>query len=143
MARMLIIDDEEPVRAVLRAMLEQASYEVMDAHEGRTGMHRHQETPADVSLLDLFMAGQEGLETIRALRRVDPQVKILAISGGGGVGNAQEYLHLALLLGAQRALQKPFSQPELLDAVQDVIEKEEETGHRSPSITDNQENERL
>ena len=116
------------MRAMVRAMLEQAGYEVMEAHEGRTGMHQHQETPADVILLDLFMAGQEGLETIRALRRVDPQVKIIAISGGGGVGNPQAYLHLAMMLGAQRTLQKPFSRLELLDAVQDMMQRGSATG---------------
>jgi DNA-binding response OmpR family regulator len=76
MVRILIIDDEEPVRAMLRTMLEQTDYEVIEAHEGRAGMQRHQETPADVILLDLFMPGKEGLETIQALRRADPQVHI-------------------------------------------------------------------
>jgi CheY-like chemotaxis protein len=77
-----------------------------------------------VSLLDLFMAGQEGLETIRALRRVDPQVKIIAISAGGKGGRRRDYWALAVLSGARRTLRKPFLRQELLDAVREVIQGE-------------------
>ena len=124
MARILIIDDEAPMRRMVRGILEQAGYEVVEADEGCAGMQRHEDTPAEMILTDLFMAGQEGLETIKRLRQMDPQVKIIAMSGGGKVGFTEDFLELAALFGAKRTLQKPFSQEELLDAVWDVLQSE-------------------
>ena len=121
MARILIIDDEEPVCSMLRAMLERAGYEVMEAHDGSEGLQRYQETPADVIVLDLIMPRQEGLETIPILRRLNPQVKILAISGGGQTRETH-YLQIAAALGAQRTLAKPFRMQELLDTVHDLVQ---------------------
>src|SRR5947207_15792656 len=83
MATMLVIDDDQEVRATLAAILQQASYPVVEARHGRAGLAAYQARPRAVVMTDLLMPEQEGLETILALRRLDPHVKILAMSGGG------------------------------------------------------------
>lgn len=83
MTRILVIDDEPQVRAMLRQMLEREGYEVVEAEEGEEGMRRYREQPVDLVITDILMPQKEGIETIRALRRTNPGVKIIAISGGG------------------------------------------------------------
>jgi len=87
-------------------------------------MQQYQETSTEVILMDLFIPGQDGIETMRALRRIDPQVKIIAISAGGKGGRRRDYWALAVLSGARRTLRKPFLRQELLDAVREVIQGE-------------------
>jgi len=120
MARILIIDDDAQLRATLREVLEREGYEVVEAPNGREGLERYQEAPTEVMITDILMPEQEGLETIMILRRVDPQAKIIAISGGGQTGR-MDFLHLAAMLGAQRTLRKPFRPQELLEAVRDLM----------------------
>jgi CheY-like chemotaxis protein len=120
MARMLIIDDDENFRELLRLMLEQAGYEVVDACNGREGLSRYRAAPTDVVIVDLFMPEQEGLETIQALRRECPTVKIIAVSGGDRTGTL-DLLPIAARLGAQRTLRKPLRLRELCDAVQAML----------------------
>src|SRR5262245_28480932 len=101
MARILIIDDDAQTRIVLQEMLAWEGYEVSEAGDGHEGLHRYQATPKDVIILDILMPEQEGLETIRTLRRVAPAVKIIAISGGEQTGG-MDFLRVAAALGAQR-----------------------------------------
>lgn len=125
MARILIIDDDAQLRATLREVLELEGYEVVEAHNGREGLERYQEAPPEVMIMDILMPEQDGLETIMTLRRVDPQVKIIAISGGGQTGRT-DFLHLATMLGVQRTLRKPFRPQELIEAVRDLLQGQNE-----------------
>lgn len=120
MARILIIDDDAQLRATLREVLEREGYGVVEAYNGREGLKRYQTAPTEVIIIDILMPEQEGLETIMLLRRVDPQVKIIAMSGGGQRGR-MDFLHLAAMLGAQRTLHKPFRLQELIEAVRDLM----------------------
>ena len=120
MARILIIDDEEQVRLYLRKMLETEGYEVVDAPDGKVGLRLYRQNPADLIIMDIFMPEKEGLGTIRELRRDYPEVKIIAISGGGKISTL-DFLPIAKRLGALRTLAKPFTRQELLDAVQEVL----------------------
>jgi DNA-binding response OmpR family regulator len=122
MATILVIDDDAPVRAALRRILERAGYTVMVAADGRAGMRLHRERPADLIITDIFMPGQDGIETIRQLRHEGPAVPILAISGGDQTG-AVDLGEGAALLGASQTLRKPFELAELLAAVGDLLEK--------------------
>jgi YesN/AraC family two-component response regulator len=70
---------------------------------------------------DLFMPEQEGLETIMALRRKHPNTKIVAISGGGYQGTFIRALDIAMRLGANSTLQKPFSSQQMIHVLQEVI----------------------
>jgi len=121
MARVLIIDDNAPTRHMLRQALERAGYEVVDAPDGRAGIALQRTMPADVIITDILMPEQEGLETIRELRRDFPTTKIIAISGGGQIGT-YNFLTIAERLGARRALQKPFGLQEILDAVEEMLQ---------------------
>lgn len=116
----LVIDDEEPVRIALRQMLEKEGYGVEEAPNGAVGMELLRDHPADLMITDLFMPEKEGIETMIEVRKCFPQVKIIAMSGGGRVG-ALDLLPMAESFGALRTLAKPFERKELLDAVRAVL----------------------
>jgi YesN/AraC family two-component response regulator len=87
---------------------------------GKASMRLFREEAADLVITDIIMPDQEGIETIMELRRDFPEVKIIAISGGGRV-RPDEYLHMAKTMGAHLTLLKPFEQQELLSAVQKLL----------------------
>lgn len=116
----LVIDDDIQIREMLKQLLQMAEYEVWDAPDGNAGIKIHHGNPADLVITDLIMPGKEGLETIMEFRRQSPGLKIIAISGGGKV-DANEYLGMARMLGAQKVLSKPFEPGELLEAVRELL----------------------
>ena len=116
MSSILIIDDDAGLRDGLRRSLRQAGYEVREAGDGLQGLRSVEQAPVDLILLDIFMPGKEGLETIRDLRRAHPAIRIIAMSGGGSKGSF-DVLKMATMLGARRTLAKPFSREQLLEAV--------------------------
>lgn len=121
MARILVVDDEVLVRKLLDKALSRAGYEVDLATNGKEGVQRYADQPADAVIMDLIMPEQEGMETIVALRRMAPDVKIIAITGGGRVG-AEDYLHVARTLGASRCLPKPIDLDRLRQALAELLE---------------------
>jgi two-component system chemotaxis response regulator CheY len=119
-ARVLVVDDEDDVRTMLRDILQQAGYAVVEARSGLEAVEHYRAAPTNVVVLDLLMPGQSGLGTIQELRRHDPAVKIIAISGGGPSG-AIDLLPLAESYGARRTLHKPFPIDALVGAVAAVL----------------------
>lgn len=120
MAIVLVIEDEPLVRDTIRLSLETGGYHVIVAGDGREGIVMINKHDVDVVVTDLIMPEQEGLETIRIIRRDHPRTKVIAISGGGRhVGT--DYLKAASLLGADFALQKPFSMSHLRQCVADCL----------------------
>ena len=120
MPSILIVDDDALMRDALRKTLVRAGYDVEDASGGTAALDAYQRQPRDLVITDIVMANGEGLDTIRALRKLDAHVKIIAISGGG-VGRPDDYLTLAARFGAARVLAKPFSGPEVLAVVASVL----------------------
>jgi CheY-like chemotaxis protein len=118
MSRILIIDDDPALRALMRVMLATAGHEVQEAGDGKAGVARYRQKRSDVVITDILMPEQEGLETIRELRHLDPLVKIIAMSVAGD--GPSGHLRIAVKLGARRILHKPFSRDQLLAAVSDV-----------------------
>lgn len=118
--RILIIDDDEQIRVLLRQMMEWVGFEVMVAENGKIGMEIQQQTPADLVITDLIMPEQEGLETISRLKKEYTEIKIIAISGGGRIG-PEAYLPAARELGADRAFSKPFDVQEVVSAVKELL----------------------
>jgi len=114
MATILIIDDEEPIRALLRTTLEAAGHEVVEAGNGRVGLDLYRLRPTDLIITDILMPELNGLDLILALTRQFLHAKVIAMTGGGAETNV---LDVAKLLGARRTFQKPLSMPQLLDAV--------------------------
>jgi DNA-binding NtrC family response regulator len=114
MATILVIDDQEPIRALLRIALEGAGHEVREASDGRRGLARYRERAADLIITDLLMPEMTGLELLLELTRTFLNVKVIAISGAlEGEGE----LNVAKLLGARQTFQKPLDMEQLLSAV--------------------------
>lgn len=118
----LVIDDEEIIRNLLRDILEHEGYRVSEAVDGDKGIRQYQENPTDLVITDLIMPGKEGIETIRELRSLFPDVKIVAVSGGGRIG-PDCYLKMAKGFGALRTLNKPIRREILLKTVQEVLQE--------------------
>ncbi len=119
--RILVIDDDENIRRLLRTILELEGYQVIEASDGGMGLREFAKNPADLVITDLIMPGKEGIETIRELRQKSPDVRIIAISGGGRIG-PESYLKMAEGVGALHTMKKPFELVELVEAVARVIE---------------------
>jgi len=117
--RILLIEDDEPFRRLIRIMLTGAGFDVEEAANGEIGLVCYRQHRSDVVLTDILMKDGEGLEAIQALKAIDPDVKIIAMSvaGEGPTG----YLRTALSFGARRTLRKPFSRAELLATLADVF----------------------
>ncbi len=118
--RILVVDDEEQMRSTLRQMLESSGYEVVEAPDGKVALWLYKENPTDIIIMDLIMPEKEGIETIGELKQLSPEVKIIAISGGGQ-GDPTQYLDIAEKVGADRTLAKPFEKEALLNAVKDLL----------------------
>lgn len=120
MKRILVIEDDDSVRKLIRRILEGAGYTVLEAPDGVQGVQVYREQHPDLVLTDIFMPGKEGLETILELGLLDPEVRIIAVSGGGNMGILNP-LPMAAKLGALRTLSKPFSGKELVDLVEEIF----------------------
>lgn len=118
--RILLIEDDESLRALLRQVLAIEHYEVVPAADGREAMALAASQPFDLVITDLIMPHKEGIETIMELRRRHPGTRIIAMSGGG-VGSGQDYLTMAGKLGASRLLAKPFGLDVFSAAVREVL----------------------
>jgi two-component system response regulator (stage 0 sporulation protein F) len=120
--RILVIDDDDRVRGLLRVLLEGDGHQVEEAVDGKAGLRALRDRSADVVLSDLFMPDVDGLEVIRELRRNFPRVGTIVLSGGGSRGNT-DMLVMAQYLGADGLLYKPFYQKDLFEAVARAAEK--------------------
>jgi DNA-binding response OmpR family regulator len=123
MARILVVDDDDQVRGVLRAMLEREGYEVDEAPDGRAAVARYKEQPADLVVLDMLMPEMEGVETMLTMRRLDAGVRIIAISGGGHLG-PKIYLDSARKFGAHQTFAKPVDRDELLEGIRQLLDED-------------------
>ena len=122
MGRVMVVEDDNSVRELLREILKRAGHEVMAAGNGKEALALYKKTPADLIITNILMPEKEGLETIQELRRENPDIKIIAISGGGQIGPA-DYLEVARRFGAMRTFSKPFDRKELLKAVDELLEQ--------------------
>ncbi|MEI6210103.1 MAG: response regulator [bacterium] len=114
--RVLVIDDMEDVRRLIGCLLRLTGYTVREAGDGPSGLRAYREERADLVILDMFMPDMDGLETLRDLRRLDPDARVLAMSGGGGRNNLQ-VLQSAARIGADSLILKPFTNEQLQAAV--------------------------
>jgi len=120
MAKILIIDDDPDVLTMLREMLEREGYEVVAANDGEKGVKCYRDNPTDIIITDIIMPEKEGIETILELRKEFPDIRIIAISGGGRI-DATDHLKVAKHIGAQYTFSKPFERKALLKAVRNLI----------------------
>jgi len=122
MARILIIDDEPQIRSMLTLMLEREGYEIIEAADGVAGIKIYRQNPADLIITDLIMPNKDGIGMIIDLRKEFPDVKIIAMSGGG-LNKPDGYLKGAKKLGAACTLTKPIDREEMLNAVRETLKE--------------------
>ena len=115
--RVLVVDDEEAIRSLIRAILEPMGYTILEAVDGRDGIRRFRESPTDLVITDMYMPRGDGLTVIRELRADYPTLQILAMSGSQRPDKFSE----AIRLGAVAMLSKPFGADELREAVAECL----------------------
>lgn len=118
MKRILVIDDEKPIRILLRAVLEEAGYEVAEAATADEAVSSYEAHPADLVIIDIFLSEADAPGKILELVFRHPTMKVIAVSGAASQEPARS---IAKLLGARQVLQKPFMIKGLLDVVQSQL----------------------
>ncbi|HAM10020.1 MAG: hypothetical protein A2X05_07940 [Bacteroidetes bacterium GWE2_41_25] len=121
MARILIIDDETAISVMLKRMIEKAGHETRIAVNGVEGIQLFDNFSPDLLITDIVMPEKEGLELIFELRRKNPELKIIAISGGGRF-QYEGYLSSAKHLGANMVFQKPLDLKALMSGISDLLQ---------------------
>lgn len=116
----LVVDDMPDVCEFVQAALQAAGYDVNVAADGGEALELQRHNPSAVLITDLFMPGQEGMETIAAFKAEFPRTRVIAMTAGTGYGN-HDFLAAAELVGADATLRKPFDADELLHTVGRVL----------------------
>jgi len=120
MARILIMDDDELIIKMLRMALENRGYDVIAATNGREGVRLYGTTPVDLVISDILMPEMDGIEALKALRQRNPELKLIAVSGGGK-RLKMDLLKVARILGATATFEKPYNIQELLATVSRLL----------------------
>ena len=120
MARILVIEDEALVRDTLCQYLEGAGHELLVAENGEQGLEIYRSHNPDLVISDVSMPTREGISTLVELRRLNPDAKIVMMSGGTPSG-VTDYLELAQQLGAAAVLRKPFRKAHLVELVRKIL----------------------
>ena len=119
-ATVLVVDDDADLLRTLARRFHLAGSRVTVAKDGDEALARFNQSTPTVVVTDILMPNREGVETIMKMKERSPEVKILAISGGGLLG-AAGVLDLARRLGADAVLAKPFRSDQVLEAVRKLI----------------------
>ncbi len=120
MARILIVDDEELVRAAFVLLLERDGHEVREASNGVEALARIRKQLPDLVVTDLVMPEKDGFETIRDIRNISPSLKIIAISGGAPIGS-RDTLQFATNMGVDETFAKPIDRAKFLSSVSRLL----------------------
>lgn len=116
----MVVDDEPEVREIVLTILRLAGYAVAGAEHGGDALRELERGRFDAVITDLLMPDKDGVETIRDVKKRFPELKIIAMSGGGHVAK-ESYLKMAQMFGANALLAKPFSREQLLNTVASVV----------------------
>ncbi len=122
MSSVLIVDDEDQIRKLLRTTLERAGYEVIEGSTGKDALQQYRTHQVDLVIMDILMPDKDGLESILELRQEFPDAKVIAITGVNDKIGILNFLEVARMLGAKRTLRKPFELDELVKAVNEEIQ---------------------
>jgi len=121
MSHILVIDDDAHIRELITIMLESEGHTVVLAEDGLIGLQMLEDNTFNLIITDIIMPNQEGIETIVQIKSRNPDIKILAISGGGRIGST-DYLTLAENFGVDKTLSKPFYHKDFIDCIKDLLE---------------------
>jgi CheY-like chemotaxis protein len=119
MERILVVDDEKLVREALGLLLKHEGYRVVVAECGHTAVSAIEAFTFDLVIVDIFMPGMDGLETISILRQDAPDLPIIVMSGyaAGSGALGPDFFRAAVERGATCCLRKPFTRDQLVDAI--------------------------
>src|SRR2546427_504408 len=126
MARIIEIAANAAARAPRRPGLEKAGHQGLEAGDGDAGRKLLAGTGVTLVITDIFMPGQDGIVTLRRIKKEFPGVRVIAVSGGDATGRI-DLRKDAELLGAARTLRKPFAPAELRRAVEETLALDSET----------------
>lgn len=122
MATIMVIDDEAPVRGVLRELLEQDGHKVLEACDGSEAIALIRQISVDLIITDLVMPNKSGIDVIMEIKNAMPALPIIALSGGGGIKTGRfDYLQIAKLIGANQIMSKPFAGADIRKQVNDML----------------------
>jgi len=123
MATIMIVDDEEPVRSVIREIIAgyRSDIDILEACDGREAVEIMKANHVNMVFTDIVMPNKSGLDLIMELRDEFPEMPIIAMSGGGGITGRFDYLPIAKLIGALQIINKPFDNDQIRCAVNDAI----------------------
>jgi CheY-like chemotaxis protein len=117
----LVIDDEDGIRRAIKTVLERVGYQVREARNGLDALQLWHEEASDLVITDIHMPGMDGLDTIRKLHALNPNLPVIALSGSGEMAS-RDLLNDAGLSGPIRTLDKPFKLTEILECVKEALE---------------------
>lgn len=122
-AIVLVVDDDDRIRAAVSDILRQAGYVVIEGRDAKSAAELIKDRRIDVVLTDIFMPDGDGFEMIGEIRRRELEVPVVVMSGGSGLvpGN---YLDFAARLGATEVLSKPFTATQLTGAISRALSRE-------------------
>ena len=117
--KVLVIDDDKAIRDLIKMILSSEDCNVIEADNGKVGLAKVRDEMPDMVICDLIMPVQEGMETITKICEDYPEIKVVAISGGGRI-EADSYLSIAKTLGAWKIFSKPIDGEELIKTLIEV-----------------------
>lgn len=124
MAKLLLVEDDDQVRQMLRDTLLLEGYEVVEAGNGVEAITKYNEETCDLIIMDIVMPEKDGIEAIYSLRQKHGPLRIIAISGGNPNLRGEHLLKTASRLGAARAFSKPVDMDELLGSIKELLEQQ-------------------
>jgi len=120
MAKILIVDDEEIIRYMIRRILEKCGHDLVEAENGKVGLELAHNLNFDLIITDVVMPGMEGVELIATLKRENPAQRIIAISGEGSFKGI-DYMNSDESLVVEGRLKKPFTPSQLTEMVDTIL----------------------
>lgn len=125
MPGILIVEDDKDLREMLKTSLGKRKYLVLEASNGKEAISKFKPSVTDLVITDLIMPDEDGLKVIMKIREIKPEIKVIAISGGGKAGPGN-YLNLARALGADEVFSKPFSVSDLMAKIESMLDREQQ-----------------
>ena len=125
MAGILVVEDDNDLRTMLKVSLSRRRFTVLEAENGKEALAHFKPSVTDLVITDLIMPEEDGLKVIMRMRELKPSIKIIAISGGGKAGPGS-YLNLAKALGADAIYSKPFSVNDMITKIEELLDIEQE-----------------
>jgi len=117
MAKILIVDDSRTSRRILRNLLTECGYDVVEAENGEIGVQKYKEETPDMVTMDITMPIMDGLEALKGIREYDASAKVVMVTAAGQESKIME----AVKLGAAEFITKPFEKEKIVETVRKVV----------------------